>query len=151
MRHHPNIVGCFAVSFQQEEALLFFNFYPLSVSDLVLNENVSYSLGRSISLALDVTEGMRYLHSFDLLHRDLKLDNLLIDPIGRVGVCDFGLSRAYAQNMTMAVGSSYYIAPEVVLCFQFFVLVLFWCFVERKHNSILPFVGFQSKELLTKS
>ena len=58
----------------------------------------------------------RYLHNKDILHRDLKSANLLIDPLYRVKVADFGLARQEAADpgdMTCETGTIRWMAPEV--------------------------------------
>ena len=40
-----------------------------------------------------VVEGLIYCHSKGIVHRDIKLDNLLLDQYGNVKICDFGVSR----------------------------------------------------------
>ena len=40
-----------------------------------------------------VVEGLQYCHSKGIVHRDMKLDNLLLDESGTVKICDFGVSR----------------------------------------------------------
>ena len=40
-----------------------------------------------------VVEGLQYCHSKGIVHRDMKLDNLLLDETGTVKICDFGVSR----------------------------------------------------------
>jgi len=69
-----------------------------------------------LKIALHTARGMEYLHECNLIHRDLKSVNLLIDENYNAKVCDFGLSRIIApknQNMTGNVGTVSWIAPEV--------------------------------------
>jgi len=69
-----------------------------------------------LKIALHTARGLEYLHECNLIHRDLKSVNLLIDENFNAKVCDFGLSRVVApknQNMTGNVGTVSWIAPEV--------------------------------------
>jgi len=55
-----------------------------------------------------------YMHSMGVAHRDLKLDNIMLDDNGQVKIIDFGLcTYEDVQNCTGAVGSAEYCAPEV--------------------------------------
>ncbi|TYK05391.1 serine/threonine-protein kinase SRK2H-like [Cucumis melo var. makuwa] len=62
--------------------------------------------------------GLEYIHSRQICHRDLKLDNILLDgsKAPRVKICDFGYSKLYSLHSTpnTAVGSPTYAAPEVL-------------------------------------
>lgn len=76
--------------------------------------NMGYA--QILKLALQTARGMEYLHDCNLIHRDLKSVNLLMDHDFNAKVCDFGLSRILApkhQNMTGNVGTVSWIAPEV--------------------------------------
>lgn len=69
-------------------------------------------------LALDIALGLHYLHSHDVLHRDLKSANVLIDHEGRARLSDFGLSKHGSTNITTLEKQSHamqWMAPEVVL------------------------------------
>jgi translation initiation factor 2-alpha kinase 4 len=88
-----------------------------------LSETECWRLFRQILDALD------YLASIKIVHRDLKPSNILLDAEGNIKICDFGLSTtdtdplsglethnrsAQGMDMTSGIGTSFYIAPEVL-------------------------------------
>ena len=62
-----------------------------------------------------VIEGLKYIHSNKIVHRDIKLDNILIDLNNTVKICDFGVSRklSHGDIMHENCGTPAYIAPEI--------------------------------------
>lgn len=51
---------------------------------------------------LGIADAMRYLHKKGVIHRDLKPQNILIDKDYYLHVCDFGLSRCFANSLTIS-------------------------------------------------
>mmetsp|Transcript_30449 Transcript_30449/g.42014 ORF Transcript_30449/g.42014 Transcript_30449/m.42014 type:complete len:350 (+) Transcript_30449:139-1188(+) len=67
-------------------------------------------------IALDIAQGMLFLHSRGYIHRDLKSHNLLVDENWRIKVCDFGFARCVDRGEVMTVcGTDEWMAPEVAL------------------------------------
>ncbi len=73
--------------------------------------------------------GLKYIHSADVLHRDLKPGNLLVNADCELKICDFGLARGFNQSqkqgfMTEYVATRWYRAPEIMLSFANYVRVV---------------------------
>lgn len=66
-------------------------------------------------IAYEIAEGMEYLHQNNIIHRDIKSLNILLDDNMRPRICDFGISRKIDDSMTKNVGTPQYMAPEVIL------------------------------------
>jgi len=63
-------------------------------------------------------EAVSYCHKSNVIHRDIKLENFLVDAdLTTVKLTDFGLSTLFAQDkyLTTYCGSTYYVAPEIIL------------------------------------
>eukprot|EP00741_Cyanophora_paradoxa_P008505 tig00001336_g8230.t1 len=86
-----------------------------NVWELLRRRSRPLSLPELAKIALHVARAMAYLHSRDIIHRDLKSANILLDGELNAKICDFGLSRVKAegQKMTRGVGSVCWSAPEM--------------------------------------
>ncbi|XP_058725416.1 serine/threonine-protein kinase STY8-like isoform X3 [Vicia villosa] len=70
-----------------------------------------------LKVAIDVSQGVKYLHQNNIIHRDLKTANLLMDEKGQVvKVADFGVARLQDKSgiMTAETGTYRWMAPEVI-------------------------------------
>jgi len=69
-----------------------------------------------VSIAVQILEALRFAHRRDVIHRDIKPQNIIVDSEGRVKVTDFGIARAgSASTMTEAgsiLGTAHYLSPE---------------------------------------
>ena len=64
-----------------------------------------------------ILEGLYHCHAQNVLHRDIKLDNILIDSEGTVKIADFGVAKIVTPYEVMheQCGTPAYIAPEIIL------------------------------------
>jgi len=79
----------------------------------------NFSIATIYSIVRDICEAAHYLHSREVLHRDIKCDNIFLTANNRGKLADFGLSRVQEKldeeslATNSVVGSFYYCAPEV--------------------------------------
>ncbi|XP_054786507.1 serine/threonine-protein kinase STY46-like [Prosopis cineraria] len=87
-----------------------------SVYDYLHKQKGVFKFPTLLKVAIDVSKGMNYLHQNDIIHRDLKAANLLMDENHVVKVADFGVARVKDQSgvMTAETGTYRWMAPEVV-------------------------------------
>eukprot|EP01025_Chloroclados_australasicus_P018255 TRINITY_DN1946_c0_g2_i2.p1 TRINITY_DN1946_c0_g2~~TRINITY_DN1946_c0_g2_i2.p1 ORF type:complete len:675 (-),score=121.75 TRINITY_DN1946_c0_g2_i2:1748-3772(-) len=82
-------------------------------------ERGTYSEADARTCFVQLLRGIRYLHQHKIVHRDLKLENLLLaapDDITHVKIADFGLAKKVAeQQMQTICGTPQYVAPEIIM------------------------------------
>jgi eukaryotic-like serine/threonine-protein kinase len=74
-----------------------------------------YAPGEAVRIALELLGAVQVAHAAHIVHRDIKSQNILIDPAGAVKVTDFGIAKADDSQMTEAgsiLGTAQYLAPE---------------------------------------
>jgi serine/threonine protein kinase len=63
-------------------------------------------------ISYQILQGLKYLHGSQLLHRDLKPANILLNSVGQVKLCDFGLAALTDSMNTTILGTTKFMAPE---------------------------------------
>lgn len=115
---HPNIVKMHAI-FDTEEHLLIV--LDLMEGGELYDEIISRQLfteKEAAHITKQLLEALVYLHEHGIVHRDLKLENLLLAKKGELTVklADFGLSKLFTGNsLKTACGTPFYVAPDILL------------------------------------
>ncbi|CAN6233285.1 unnamed protein product [Urochloa humidicola] len=112
---HENIIQYFGA--KKEETLLSIFLEFVSEGSLVAAYEKRQLEESTISAyTRQILSGLAYLHHHNVMHRDIKCANILLDPSGTVKVGDFGLAKqikVWKQKRSCA-GSVYWMAPEVI-------------------------------------
>ncbi|EKG10312.1 hypothetical protein MPH_12593 [Macrophomina phaseolina MS6] len=102
--------------------------YPQDLAGLLDEHRVQFSLSQVKCLTHQLLEGLEYLHRKDIIHRDIKLENLLLKGKGQLKIADFGMAREWAPRpLTPGVVTIWYRAPELLLgCSRYTPSVDIW-------------------------
>lgn len=125
LRHirHENVIGLKDVMFPiyKNSFKDVYLVYELMDTDLhhIIKSAQPLSNDHCKFFLFQLLRGLKYLHSANVLHRDLKPGNLLVNANCELKICDFGLARTSQgseQFMTEYVVTRWYRAPELLLC-----------------------------------
>ncbi|XP_017767959.1 PREDICTED: mitogen-activated protein kinase kinase kinase 12 isoform X3 [Nicrophorus vespilloides] len=115
--NHPNIVKFKGVCTQSPCYCIVMEYCPYGpLYDLLKNQDQSVTPARIVLWAKQIANGMQYLHSHKIIHRDLKSPNVLIGENEVIKISDFGTSRTWNEvstKMTFA-GTVAWMAPEAI-------------------------------------
>jgi len=113
MLKHPNVCDLIGVAADSECFCLAYDFCEGGSLLSLLSDHTRYY--EYLPIALDIANGMAYLHSRSIIHRDLKPSNVLLSRDHRAKIADFGMSIANTgQELTAETGTYRYMAPEVI-------------------------------------
>jgi len=118
--NHENIVPMkeIAVGRSLESMFLVMEYCEQDLASLLDNMQTPFTESQVKCIMKQVFRGLRYLHSTYIVHRDLKVSNLLMTDKGCVKIADFGLARYYGlplKPMTPKVVTLWYRSPELLL------------------------------------
>jgi len=117
---HPNIVQLIGLCIETDDMYIVTEF--VSGGDLrskLKEPTLLIDWPTRLAIARDIALAMNYLHSKNIMHRDLKSHNLLVAEGWKIKVCDFGLARSAPndsdRNLMTIVGTNEWMAPEVAI------------------------------------
>ncbi|MCP3960872.1 MAG: serine/threonine protein kinase [bacterium] len=117
---HPNIITVFDFGYEDETPYLVQEYLSGEDLDHKIKRRDSLPVGTRIDILSKVAAGLRYAHSREVVHRDVKPANVRVLDDGQVKVMDFGIAKLLtaetqltATGMTM--GTAAYLPPEQLL------------------------------------
>jgi len=114
--NHPNIVQVYDKGEAEGTYYIAMEYLPgRSLKEIIL-KYAPLSPDFVLSVSRQIVEALRYVHRRDIIHRDIKPQNIIVDSEGRVKVTDFGIAQAgRATSLTQAgtsIGTAHYLSPE---------------------------------------
>ncbi|KAJ7293506.1 kinase-like domain-containing protein [Mycena rebaudengoi] len=114
---HPNVVQYLGFEETPKNLNVFLEYVPGGTIGSSLSKHGRFSNEVTKWFTLQILAGLEYIHSTGILHRDLKGDNILVEPSGVCKISDFGISKKEdmkGQAFTELRGTVYWRAPEVI-------------------------------------
>ncbi|XP_045792636.1 LEAF RUST 10 DISEASE-RESISTANCE LOCUS RECEPTOR-LIKE PROTEIN KINASE-like 1.4 isoform X4 [Trifolium pratense] len=124
---HPNLVSLYGCTSRHSRELLLVYEYVSNgtVADHLHGKQTKHgklSWPIRMNIAVETASALKYLHISDIIHRDIKTNNILLDAHFRVKVADFGLSRLFPYDQTHVStapqGTPGYVDPDYHQCYQ---------------------------------
>ena len=111
---HPNIVNIYDVGSEEGFHYIVMEYVEGITLKTYIEKKRQLSYKEAISIAIQVGRGIEAAHNKNIVHRDIKPQNIMISTEGKVKVTDFGIARAATSNTIHSdvMGSVHYSSPE---------------------------------------
>ena len=111
---HPNIVNIYDVGSQEGMYYIIMEYVEGITLKTYIEKKGQLTFKEAISIAIQVGRGIEAAHKKNIIHRDIKPQNIMISTEGKVKVMDFGIARAATSNTINSdvMGSVHYSSPE---------------------------------------
>lgn len=120
-RYHPHITKLYEIIFTESSVYMILEYYPSGDLFEYVTKHGNLSVNESLRIFTQILGAVCYLHKSGCCHRDLKLENVLLDKKLNVKLSDFGFTRElpFVQHGKKSLLSEYcgtgaYMAPEIV-------------------------------------
>lgn len=111
---HPNIVNIYDVGSEGHMHFIVMEYVEGITLKTYIEKKGQLNYKEAISIAIQVARGIEAAHNNNIVHRDIKPQNIMISHEGKVKVTDFGIARAATSNTIHSdvMGSVHYTSPE---------------------------------------
>ncbi len=111
---HPNIVNIYDVGSENGLHYIVMEYVEGITLKTYIEKKGQLSFKEAVSIAIQVGRGIEAAHNNQIIHRDIKPQNIMISTEGKVKVMDFGIARAASSNTISSdvMGSVHYSSPE---------------------------------------
>ncbi|CRZ34659.1 serine/threonine-protein kinase [Herbinix hemicellulosilytica] len=111
---HPNIVNVYDVGNENGLHYIVMEFIEGITLKRFIERKGKLDIKEAVGIAIQIAQGMEAAHDNNIIHRDIKPQNIIISKDGKVKVTDFGIAKASNSNTitSNAMGSVHYLSPE---------------------------------------
>ncbi len=114
---HPNIIVGIDVGQHGKYFYFAMEYVEGETALRIMRDEGPFEEKRALDVALQICKALDHAHKHNMVHRDIKPDNIMLTPRGEAKLCDLGLAKvtepgAEASQAGTAVGTPHYIAPE---------------------------------------
>lgn len=111
---HPNIVNVYDVGDEQNINYIVMELVEGITLKTYIEKKGRLTVKEATSIAIQVASGLEVAHNNQIVHRDIKPQNIIISREGKVKVTDFGIAKSVSSNTNTAdtMGSVHYTSPE---------------------------------------
>ena len=121
---HPNIVTLYSSGEEKGQHYLELEYVDGPSAESLVKKKGKQSVAIAVRIVKDVARGLLEAHSKNIVHRDIKPDNILLSSDGNAKIADIGLAKGYGEGVDretmmmqltqggMAVGTPHYMSPE---------------------------------------
>jgi serine/threonine protein kinase len=154
--HHPNIIALYGICVESMTYAMVMEFMERGSLYDVLRNPADLPWARRLCIARDIVSGLQYLHRKNIIHRDFKSLNVLVNEHYQAKVSDFGMAKIKLNTSTMTEGgrgTPRWMAPELfnkepnsTAADVYATGVVFWEIAARK----IPFEGNNLAQIVHK-
>ncbi|CCW60319.1 unnamed protein product [Phytomonas sp. EM1] len=115
--HHPNVISLFDVFRRNDKLYLVFELVENTILQLLERTRTGMDPQDVRRYAYQILRGIDYCHAHNVIHRDVKPENILVSRDGFLKICDFGFARhlTVGGKYTDYVATRWYRAPELLV------------------------------------
>ncbi|CAG8729463.1 24570_t:CDS:10, partial [Gigaspora rosea] len=158
---HENIVQYLGSQYEKETFNIFLEYVPGGSVATMLNNYGPLEEPLIQSFVRQILQGLNYLHEKDIIHRDIKGANILVDNKGIIKISDFGISKKVEDQFMAATsaqrpslqGSVFWMAPEVIKQTPYTSKADIWslgCLIVEMFTGDHPFPEFNQTQAMFK-
>jgi serine/threonine protein kinase len=115
---HENILSVYDFGEEDGKPYMVMEFLRGRTLRAAIKENLLPDIAFKLRLAWQVARALSYVHQNQIIHRDVKPENINLDNTGRAKLMDFGIAKSADLSLTQpgyVLGTPYYMAPEQIM------------------------------------
>jgi serine/threonine protein kinase/beta-lactam-binding protein with PASTA domain len=113
---HPHVVNIYDIGQEEDMYYIVMEYVEGMTLKQYINEHAPLDIRKAVDIAIQICDALDHAHQNELIHRDIKPHNILINKYGRIKVTDFGIARAVSSvtitHTGSVLGSVHYFSPE---------------------------------------
>lgn len=112
--NHPNIAQIYSFGEEKGQPYIVMEFVPGSHLDKLIDAPGQLAQPMVMKIGMDIADGLQLAAASNLIHGDIKPENILLDDRGLAKLVDFGIASKSDAETTEIWGTPYYISPEKI-------------------------------------